>query len=143
MNLKIFSLIFISIFILISCSTVNNKNEELNVIDKEVMDDFILNKKKELPKKIDCCTSLIDVYRDKNTLVNVYQLKLERVDDKSIEDIKNKHYLPPKVNEICNLVETTFDGPVELEYKILNVNNVYLFSLFFSKSKCKELIKVY
>lgn len=135
MNIKLCFLGFLLLF-LSGCLNVDKKSG-LTFEDQEIMTDFILGQKKKLPRSIDCCTTWVDVYQNKNKLVYLYKMNVESVDDKTIQEIKNKHYSKHKVDEICGMIMGVFESPVEFSYQIINKKNENLFQMTFTQELCK------
>ncbi|MDG3557557.1 hypothetical protein P7L54_16560 [Acinetobacter bereziniae] len=126
--------LFLSFFLFLNgCS---NLKESVVPSDDVFINDFITGQRKKLPITLNSMTKWVDVYKLNNKLVYVYKVNMVGLDERVIQTIKNNNSSESKVNEICNLIVGTFDSKVDIEYKILNVNNLELVSMTYNEDDC-------
>lgn len=135
MKMKFFFVNVVFLFLLGCLNT--NKVSRLSIEDQKIMTDFIAGQKKKLPQFLDCCTTWVDVYQDKNQLVYLYKMNVESVDVDMIQEIKNKHYSKEKLDEICGMIIGVFESQVVFKYRIVNNKNIDLFQMIFTEELCK------
>ncbi|MEG6548350.1 hypothetical protein V6C59_21065 [Acinetobacter bereziniae] len=121
-------------FLVCACTQLKSSNDYDEI---RLMDEYVEKQRKKLPIKNYELTKWVDIYREGNKMIYVYQLDKIDVNASQLNDIKKRYNSIERKKEFCKMIEKVINNPIILETKLLDVDSKILISVSFKSEDCR------
>ncbi|MDM1286593.1 MULTISPECIES: hypothetical protein [Acinetobacter] len=129
----VFSIVFLTGCIETKSSDYLKPSDELAAIQ-----DFVVEKKRELPVLVDAYTNWVDLKIVDNKLIYVYKINTQSISVEQAEGMKEYYYSGRKKVEICNSINNLLNIDIIYIYRYLNSSDEILVDIPFDSGMCEN-----